>query len=111
MQRKVRRVMNHDAMTIFLLLATLYALFGDDIKVAFFSRKHDDAFNVITIVIMCIFVIEIIVNSLVDRNYPLSFYFYLDIISTVSLIMDISWIWDNIIGEDEDYSANDSASA
>lgn len=103
--------MQHGAVTTTILIATLYALFGDDIRVAFFSRSHDTAFDVITLIIMILFAFEIVINSAVDSRYLLSFYFWLDLIATCSLIMDISWIWNGIVGEEDDYSAIESNDA
>lgn len=99
--------MQHWAVTATILVATVYALFGDDIRVAFFTRSQDEAFNVITLIILILFLIEIVINSVVDKKFLFSFYFWLDLISTASLIMDISWIWQGIVGEEEDYSVND----
>ena len=47
---------------------------------------------------MALFAIEIIIASLVKDDYFMSFYFWLDLISTVSLIFDIGWFWDAILG-------------
>ena len=80
-------------------IVTLYALFGDDIKVAAFTKSEDIAFNYITTFALVVFSIEITINALVQDNYFNSFYFWLDIVSTISLITDISWIWDEIIGQ------------
>lgn len=101
--------MKHNISTALFLIATLYALFGDDFKIAFFSKAADDTFSVITIVIMAIFVVEIIVNSIVDITYPFSFYFWLDVFSTVSLILDITWVWEAMTDQTDDYTANDAS--
>lgn len=42
--------------------------------------------------------IELILASISKDDYFLSFYFWLDLISTVSLIFDIGWFWDAILG-------------
>ena len=47
---------------------------------------------------MILFFIEIVLSSIAKEDYFNSFYFWLDLISTVSLITDIGWIWDEIIG-------------
>jgi len=40
----------------------------------------------------------------------MGFYFWLDIIATVSLIFDIGWIWDEITGT-QDFSASNAQQA
>ena len=51
------------------------------------------------------FTVEIIIACLVKPGYFLSFFFWLDVISTASMIFDIGWINDAIFGD-----ANSSAS-
>lgn len=85
--------MNHWSVVLSMTIITVYALFGDDVKIAFFERSADEAFNYITTICLVLFVVEITLNSLSQEGYFNSFYFWLDIISTVSLITDISWIW------------------
>ena len=43
-----------------------------------------------------LFAIECFINSLVQTDYKYSFFFYLDIIATLSLIPDIRWLNDAI---------------
>ena len=91
--------MNHWIVTTFMTIVTLYALFGDDIKIAFYTKSEDEIFNYITISTLVLFTIEITLNALCQVGYFNSFYFWLDVISTISLITDISWIWNAIMGE------------
>ena len=44
------------------------------------------------------FGIEIFLASISKEDYFLSFFFWLDVVSTVSMIADIGWIWDAMIG-------------
>ena len=107
----VRKFMNHWAVTLTMTIVTVYALFGDDIRVAFFTKSEDTTFNIITCVALGLFTIEITLNALTQENYFNSFYFWLDVISTLSLITDISWIWNAMIGQDEDYDASNAEQA
>jgi len=94
-------MMHHWTVTLFIVIVTLYALFADDIKIAAFEKKNDEAFNYITSIVFGVFILEIIINSIVQRNYFLGFYFWLDILATVSLITDITWVWFAIVGEED----------
>ena len=91
--------MNHWSVTFLMTVITLYALFGDDVKIAYFTRAADETFNYITSAALLLFTLEITLNAISNENYFNSFYFYLDVISTISLITDISWVWDQIIGQ------------
>lgn len=103
--------MNHWSVTLAMTLVTFYALFGDDLKIAVFTKQDDYVFDYITTVALGLFSLEITLNALCQENYFNSFYFWLDMISTISLITDISWIWNAIIGEQEDYSASNPEQA
>lgn len=79
-------------------LITIYALFFDDIRIIAFDKSTDDTFYTITTCCICAFTLEIILASLVVNGYLNSFFFYLDIISTVSMVTDIGWFWDVVLG-------------
>lgn len=79
-------------------LVTIYALFGDDVRSTAFNSSVDNAFYSISIVCFFLFTIEILLASISKYDYFLSFYFWLDIIATLSLIFDIGWIWDPVTG-------------
>jgi ABC-type nickel/cobalt efflux system permease component RcnA len=76
---------------------TIFVLFSDDIRIISVHKKFDDLFFGFAAVAFVIFAIEIGVSSYALPNYVGHFFFYLDIISTLSLIPDIGWIWDSLI--------------
>ena len=98
--------MDHWIVTTISTTLIMYALFSDDIKIAFFPKSADPVFNVLTCVVLVIFAIEIMLNAVCQDNYFNSFYFWLDVISTITLIADITWVWNAMIGLTEDYEAS-----
>ncbi len=79
----------------FLLLVnfcTFYALFGDYLRIMLFRKPVDPLFDGIVIFCFIIFVIEIVIYWIADKTYFMGFYFFLDLISTVFLIFDITSI-------------------
>lgn len=42
--------------------------------------------------------LEIVLASFAKEGYFLSFYFWLDLIATLSLVFDIDWFWAAILG-------------
>jgi hypothetical protein len=92
-------------------IITIYSLFGDDVRSAAFNRNADDTFNVLTIIAMIAFSIEIVFACFAKDDYWLGFYFWLDLISTVSLITDISWVMDLILGTSDSGGATNAQSA
>lgn len=78
-------------------ILTIYALFFGDIKYLISTKEDDLAFDVITFICMATFVFEILLSMLAKKNYTFSFFFWLDILSTVTLIFDLSLVSTNIL--------------
>ena len=79
---------------------TVYALFGDDIRLAATEKPKDAVFFGLSAVCLAFFVLELTVASIAKPGYFFSFYFWLDFIGSVSLITDIGWIWEMLVGTD-----------
>lgn len=95
---KIAKVLDHWSVVLFMTLITIYALFFDDIRVLVFPKSVDDIFYGITLVAMICYTVEIFFASIVIDDYFLSFFFWLDLVSTISMIPDCGWIWDPIVG-------------
>lgn len=70
-------------------LVTVYALLGDDLRIIFWDNDADPAFIAITLASMAFFAIEVILASIGKPDYFNSFFFWLDVLSTISLITDV----------------------
>lgn len=81
-----------------MFLVTLYALIGDDVKLLSFTKYADDVFMWLNIGAIIMFSIELILSSIGTKEYFGSFFFWLDLISTLSILTDIEPLWDRIIG-------------
>ena len=75
-------------------LITIYALLADDIRVSVFGKWADTYFYIGTIFCFIIFTVEFLLSSYAKKDYMFSFFFYLDFVSTLSLLFDIGWITD-----------------
>lgn len=73
-----------------------------------FDNRADLTFDIITIISMALFTLEIFMNLAVKSEYFNSFFFYLDIISTLSLLLDMT-IFSEAVGLSGN-SAADTAS-
>ena len=82
----------------FMAGVTIYSLFFDDIRASAFYESADNVFYGITLACMILFMIEIILSSISRVEYFLTFLFWLDVISTISMIPDVGFIWDLMIG-------------
>ena len=72
-----------------MLFITIYALIGDDVRILAFEKKNDDVFLWLNVVALSLFVIELIFSSIGVKDYFGSFFFWLDLLSTVSVVTDI----------------------
>lgn len=62
------------------------------------SKGADDTFNVLAIVSIVAFLLEMVLVSYAQEGYFLSFFFWLDVVSTVSIFADVGWLWEEIVG-------------
>jgi hypothetical protein len=74
-------------------LITIYALFFDDIRILAFPKSADNVFFGLTLSAIICYTTEILLASISIDGYFNSFFFWLDIISTVTMIPDCGWIW------------------
>ena len=86
----LERFLESKAFQIPVAILTIYALFFGDIKYLISAKSDDTYFDAITYICMGVFIFEIILSMMVKKNYTFSFFFWLDIISTATLIFDLS---------------------
>ena len=77
---------------------TIFALFGDDFRLWFTTKKADVFIDAALIFSLFAFTVEILVNSCVVDDFKYSFFFWLDIIATCSILVDVATLWNMIIG-------------
>ena len=76
---------------------TIFALFGDDFRLWFTTKKADVWIDGALIVSLVAFTVEILVNSCVVDDFKYSFFFWLDIIATVSICVDVKILSDTTL--------------
>ncbi|EER12216.1 conserved hypothetical protein [Perkinsus marinus ATCC 50983] len=79
-------------MTVVMTLLTIFALWGDNMRVAFFDKDADNVFYVLFAFALFMFFLEFFINTVAKPEYKWGFFFVLDLISAVSIIPDIPWI-------------------
>lgn len=98
-KKKLEEFLNNTTLTILMSIITIWVLFADDIRMLATSMESDDAFTILNIVFMALFFIEYLLSCYALPNYFLSFFFWLDLISVISMILDIQWFYTFIINE------------
>jgi hypothetical protein len=85
-------ILENSITTVIMTTITIYALFGDDVRVLSTNKWGDPYFWVLNCIAMGMFILELIVASLCKKGYFWGFFFFLDLLSTLSLLLDIGWI-------------------
>lgn len=95
---KGEKILDNYIITSLMSSITIYSLFFDDIRMISLTVHTDDIIFGITTFCFCAFAVEIIIASIVKQKYFLTFFFWLDVVSTLSMITDIGWIMDLMTG-------------
>ena len=72
------------------------------------SNVYDDVLYGFLTGIFIIFIFELIILSLVTEGYFLSFFFFMDLLGTLSMILDIGWMSEGIFPDGTGSSSNTS---
>ena len=97
-KKKIVKFLDSSPILITMSIFTIWALFATDINYAFLSIKVDEAFNIIQCILLGLFSLEFILTCIAKENYIFTFFFWLDLISTISLIQDIDYVMNPIMG-------------
>eukprot|EP00070_Physeter_catodon_P026351 XP_028333245.1 uncharacterized protein LOC112062785 [Physeter catodon] len=91
-RRLCGQIVDNKITELFLFILTIYALFGGDIRILATSVKADTAFDVVTCMVLLCFSVEIILSCIGKRGYIFHLFFYLDLVSVLSLVVDLTWV-------------------
>ena len=91
-QSKLRGLLEHNVVQIVLLVSTIYALFANDINIAFGSKEADNVIDIFSLIVLFIFVIEMIFSIICVPKY-LQFFLWLDLAATISLLFEIDLLF------------------
>lgn len=95
---KTSRILHSKYWTTWITVLTIYALFGDDMRYLTTFKPADTVFYSISCIALAFFTLELILNGIAQPTWCFGFYFWLDLAATISLIPDIGWIWDPLLG-------------
>lgn len=73
-------------------VVTIYALFADDCRILFMPKSVDPYLDALTILAIMLYLIELVLGVTCVEKYFMSFYFWVDAISLLSMFPDVSFI-------------------
>eukprot|EP00929_Paragymnodinium_shiwhaense_P061459 TRINITY_DN30697_c0_g1_i1.p1 TRINITY_DN30697_c0_g1~~TRINITY_DN30697_c0_g1_i1.p1 ORF type:complete len:1121 (-),score=265.13 TRINITY_DN30697_c0_g1_i1:138-3500(-) len=97
-----RAIVENSAFAILTTVLTIYALVADDFRLMLTNRPADIGFDVCTCFCLLVFSVEILLSCLGKADYIGGFFFWLDLISTVTLILDITAVNESVVQGDEE---------
>lgn len=86
---KVNHLLDSKAFSTTMSMASLIALFIFDINLAFLPPSADVIIVWIVVICCVLFTVEIALSMYAKPNYFLSFFFFLDVVGSLSLVPDI----------------------
>lgn len=98
-QMLVLSFIEHWASELFMMILTVYALFGADCNQIYGHKDTDSAFGLFSLIVMAIFFLEMVLTCIAKpHTYPWSTYFWLDFVAAASLIGDVPWFNQEVVG-------------
>jgi hypothetical protein len=94
------KILDNNIYIIFMMAITIFILFISDIQNGWLEKTVDKPIEIMQTIIFCFYFLEIIITSICKKGYINSFFFWLDILSTIYIIQDISFIINKIMGLD-----------
>ncbi|CAD7972032.1 unnamed protein product, partial [Amoebophrya sp. A120] len=91
-------VMDGKVVQTVMTLLTVFALYGDDLRMKFFFLRHDIGFYVLYTITFFLFSAELTIFSVCKEDYKYSFFFWLDMVASMSILPDIKWVMDFVSG-------------
>ena len=88
-KRRVLSVFEGSAGASFMTAVALWTLFGDDARLAAFDAEDDHAFVAVTYACLALFTAEMCALCVAKEGYAFGFYFWLDLVATASLLLDV----------------------
>eukprot|EP00931_Biecheleriopsis_adriatica_P108869 TRINITY_DN8313_c0_g1_i1.p1 TRINITY_DN8313_c0_g1~~TRINITY_DN8313_c0_g1_i1.p1 ORF type:complete len:956 (+),score=196.21 TRINITY_DN8313_c0_g1_i1:247-3114(+) len=82
-------------------LITIWALAGDDLKLLTTNKPMDSVFDGLVIFCLAFFSIEVVIGCLGKDDYFMGFFFILDVVSTATLLMDLSVVAEALFGNND----------
>ena len=106
---RIQKILDNYVVVTIMSLVTIYSLFFDDIRMLTTYLETDYICYDVTAAAFSLFATEIILGSICKENYFLTFFFWLDVVSTLSMLTDIGPIWDGMTGGGGSASASNAA--
>lgn len=90
----VRRLLLSTPYTIAFVSCVVFSMYGNDLRVLVGRKEADSVFAVCFVMLLGVFALDLVLQSVGNEGYFLSFSFGMDALATVTVLADISWVWE-----------------
>jgi len=92
LRRRTERVLSSPLTQGVIVVCTLFALFADDVWQGGLPKSADSTFEALATITFFVFLLEITAMSSTNRRYIYSYLWALDLLATLSMILEIRWM-------------------
>eukprot|EP00927_Polykrikos_kofoidii_P007053 TRINITY_DN12881_c0_g2_i1.p1 TRINITY_DN12881_c0_g2~~TRINITY_DN12881_c0_g2_i1.p1 ORF type:complete len:907 (+),score=95.92 TRINITY_DN12881_c0_g2_i1:186-2906(+) len=97
-----RYLIEHKFVVALTTVLTIWALTGDDLRFLFTSKPVDIYYDYVVLFCLFVFSTELVLSCFGKDDYFLGFFFWLDFVSTLTLLLDLTFIQAALFGNGED---------
>ena len=94
---RIAELLDNNYFICSLSIVTILVLFESNIMLLCFNAESDFYFDIFKICCFCLFIIEFGLSCALKIDYNLSFYFWLDFISTLSILVEVNIIFQPLL--------------
>jgi hypothetical protein len=92
LKKYILNILDSNILLFIMAFLTSFVLFGSDVKSISLDPDYDHIFNGIFLLVLILFIIEFAANWYVRPGYIKTFFFWLDLLSILSMFLEIEWI-------------------
>lgn len=96
MKRSVKKIISEmldkNITALIMSIATIYALILSDLNIIFFSPDVDIIFSILSGIVFILILVEFVLSTSTKEDNNGTFFFWLDLLSILSMILNIDWI-------------------
>ena len=90
-RKHMSQILESNIFQLLTMIATTYALFANDINLIVGNKSTDHIIDVMTFMVLIMFMIEIMLSIMCVEKY-IQFFFWLDVAASISLLLEIDFL-------------------
>lgn len=95
-------ILNNKFFFALMVITNVYIIFINPLYPIVFSKSADTVFDILSLICVAIYISEIIMQFICIPHYFLSFYFFIDCLSTILIIFDLTFIYYPLFYKNDD---------